>query len=62
MRLGPGFPRLDDLVDQAALCREIRVVEALLVLLDQLGATLIWIVGSSDGSPVDDIDGALPLP
>ena len=42
---GPRAPRLDHLVDVAALGRGVRVREALLVVGDQLGAPRLRIVG-----------------
>src|SRR3990170_3826556 len=53
------LPRLDDLIDEPPFCRDIRIGERLLVVVDQLGASRLGIVGIGDLAAVDDVDRAL---
>ena len=58
----PRPPRLDHVVDVAALGGVVRVGEALLVVGDQLGAARLRIVGLLELLAEDDVDGALRAP
>ena len=58
----PRPPRLDHVVDVAALGGRPRVREALLVVGDQLGAARLGIVGVLELLAEDDVDRALRAP